>query len=42
MEQTLDEARASVNVPAGPVPENESYSYHMSAQPPYTVRHTNG
>ncbi|KAJ4405904.1 hypothetical protein N0V82_010235 [Gnomoniopsis sp. IMI 355080] len=37
MEQTLEEARASVTGPAGPLPANESYSYHFSAQEPLTV-----
>lgn len=37
MDATLDEARAEVNGPAGHLPDNESYSYHMSAQAPYTV-----
>lgn len=36
-QQTLEETRASVNGPAGHNPSNESYSYHMSAQPPMTV-----
>lgn len=33
----LDAVRASVNGPAGQLPENQSYTYHMSAQAPYTV-----
>ncbi|EMC96323.1 hypothetical protein BAUCODRAFT_107856 [Baudoinia panamericana UAMH 10762] len=37
MEGTLEEARASVNGPAGELPSNQSYSYHWSAQAPYTV-----
>jgi oxalate decarboxylase family bicupin protein len=37
IEGTLDEARATVNGPAGPIPDNETYSYHLSAQAPYTV-----
>jgi len=36
-DQTLEEARASVNGPNGHLPENESYSYHMSAQAPLVV-----
>ncbi|KAK3670942.1 hypothetical protein LTR78_009220 [Recurvomyces mirabilis] len=34
---TLEEARKAVTGPAGPLPANESYSYHLSAQDPYTV-----
>lgn len=37
MEMTLEEVRASVTGPAGRLPQNESYSYHMSAQAPYEV-----
>ena len=36
-EQTLDEARAAVTGPAGQVPANQSYSYHLSSQEPLTV-----
>ncbi|EME47883.1 hypothetical protein DOTSEDRAFT_60264 [Dothistroma septosporum NZE10] len=34
---TTEEARKEVDGPAGPLPANESYSYHLSAQAPYTV-----
>ncbi len=37
MKQSLEEARASVTGPAGRLPQNESYSYHLSAQEPFTV-----
>lgn len=36
-EQTLAEARSAVTGPAGEVPANQSYSYHLSAQEPLTV-----
>ncbi|KAK4633045.1 Oxalate decarboxylase OxdC [Fulvia fulva] len=34
---TTEEARKEVDGPAGALPANESYSYHLSAQAPYTV-----
>ncbi|KAK4546606.1 hypothetical protein LTR36_001823 [Oleoguttula mirabilis] len=37
IEGTLEEVRASVEGPAGHLPANESYSYHLSAQAPYVV-----
>lgn len=37
MDQTLQEARDSVEGPAGHIPDNETYSYHLSAQEPYVV-----
>ncbi|KAK5701974.1 hypothetical protein LTR97_004792 [Elasticomyces elasticus] len=37
IEGTTEEARASVNGPAGSLPADQSYSYHLSAQEPYTV-----
>ncbi|KAK5736635.1 hypothetical protein LTR17_007292 [Elasticomyces elasticus] len=37
IEGTTEEARASINGPAGPLPADQSYSYHLSAQEPYTV-----
>lgn len=33
----LSEVRANVTGPAGELPVNESYTYHMSQQEPYTV-----
>ncbi|KAI0481982.1 RmlC-like cupin domain-containing protein [Xylariaceae sp. FL0804] len=35
--QSLDEARASVDGPAGRVPQDQSFSYHLSAQEPLRV-----
>lgn len=37
MQQSLAEARASVQGLAGRLPENASYSYHLSAQDPYIM-----
>ena len=36
-QQSLEESRASVKGPAGHVPADQSYSYHLSAQEPLNV-----
>ncbi|KAK4500225.1 hypothetical protein PRZ48_008412 [Zasmidium cellare] len=36
-QQSLSSTRESVRGPAGPLPQNKSYSYHLSAQEPYVV-----